>query len=146
MQLSPIGVIHSTYQTRNDAPRQGRLSAEKQEIEIYPEYTKGLQGMEDVTHLIVLYWLHQARRDNLLSRPPINPVPRGVFTARSPNRPNPIGFAVAEILHIEGNKIIVTGLDAINGTPLIDMKPYSPGIDCVSEAEVAWMKEKEKNR
>lgn len=139
MELKQIGIIHSTYKKREDAPRQGRLSDQIQEIELYPEYIDGLKGMEEITHLILLYWFHQADRDILQTTPPVDTEKRGVFTTRSPHRPNPIAFTVAEIVNIEGNRIKVRGIEAIDGTPLLDIKMYSPKLDCIEKAKVEWL-------
>lgn len=146
MNLKAIGIINSSYKTRDEAPRQGRLSDEIQELEIYPEYIDGLKGMEDISHLIILYWLDKSNRDKLLSKPPAANEVRGVFTTRSPNRPNPIAFAIAEILSIEKNRIKVKGIDAIDGSPLLDIKMYSPTIDCVETARVGWLKDENQPR
>ena len=133
MELVPIGVIHSPYRVRGDAPHQGRLSPTTSEIEIFPEFVDGLKDIVERPHLIVLYWLDRADRGTLTAIPPHSKKEHGVFATRSPARPNPIGFAVIDILGIDGNRLIVRGLDAFDGTPVIDIKPYSPEIDCVRE-------------
>jgi tRNA (adenine37-N6)-methyltransferase len=131
--LMPIGVIHSSYRKECDAPRQGRLSPTKSEIEIFPEYADGLKDIAERPHLIILYWLDRADRCMLTAIPPHSKKEHGVFATRSPDRPNPIGFAVIDLLGIEGSRLIVRGLDAFEGTPVLDIKPYSPEIDCVKE-------------
>lgn len=93
-----------------------------------------------MTHLIVLYWCHQAGRDKLQTRTPHGPEIRGVFAYRSPARPNPIAFCVAEILSWEGNRLLVRGIDAINGSPLLDIKPYTSDLDSITGARIGWMK------
>ncbi|MFV9509747.1 tRNA (N6-threonylcarbamoyladenosine(37)-N6)-methyltransferase TrmO [Tepidibacillus sp. LV47] len=135
MELVQIGVIHSNYNKRLDAPRQGRLSDETQVIEIFVEYMEGMKGIENVSHLIVLYWFDRANRKNpLFIKPREGNEKKGVFATRSPNRPNPIAFSIAEVIKIEGNKITVKGLEALDQTPLLDIKPYSVEIDCVDSA------------
>jgi tRNA-Thr(GGU) m(6)t(6)A37 methyltransferase TsaA len=131
--LRLIGIIHSPYLQQGDAPRQGRLSDKESTIEVLPAYTGGLQDVELHPHLIVLYWLDRADRNTLKATPPGTHTEHGVFATRSPDRPNPIGFAVVDLLRRDGNRFVVRGLDALDGTPLLDLKPYSAGIDCVKE-------------
>jgi len=132
-RLVPIGVIHSSYQKKGDAPHQGRLSPTTSEIEIFPEYADGLKDVAERPHLIILYWLDRADRRILTAIPPNAKKEHGVFATRSPNRPNPIGLAVTDLLSIDGTRLIVRGLDALDGTPVLDIKPYSAEIDCVKE-------------
>ena len=134
MQLTPIGVIRSPYQQRGDAPRQGRLSDNEISLEIYPQFAAALKDVTRCSHLIVLYWGDRANRGTLQSRTPFSKVPVGVFSSRSPNRPNPIAFCVADLIRQEGNCLIVRGVDALDGSPLLDIKAYAPAIDCLPEA------------
>ncbi|NLI69497.1 MAG: tRNA (N6-threonylcarbamoyladenosine(37)-N6)-methyltransferase TrmO [Firmicutes bacterium] len=138
MNLLPIGTIHSPYRVPADAPRQGRLSDLQVKLEIFPEYAEGLKDVERSSHLIVLYWFHLASRDVLQTRTPFGEEPRGVFACRSPSRPNPIAFCVADLLQREGNVLHVRGVEAIDGTPLIDVKPYSGKLDSIPEATTGW--------
>lgn len=138
MELTAIGVIHSPYKTKEDAPFQGRFAEETVELEIYNEYAAGLKDIEEVTHLIILYWCDRARRDTLETKTPHGPEVHGVFACRSPSRPNPIAFCVAELLRREGNRLVVRGLDAVDGSPLIDIKPYSSDIDSITGARIGW--------
>ncbi len=140
MELKQIGIIKSPYKALSEAPHQGRHSDEVFELHVFDEYVEGLQDVELCTHLIVLYWLHKARRDVLIVKPPHDDKLHGVFSTRSPSRPNPIGFAVVELLERRGNVLVVKGLDAIDGTPLIDIKPYSTELDCVKDAKIGWLK------
>jgi tRNA (adenine37-N6)-methyltransferase len=130
-ELKPIGVIHSPYLQRSDAPRQGRLSDRESAIEVFPAYAEGLQDVELHPHLIVLYWLDRSSPDTLKATPPGTGTERGVFATRSPDRPNPIGFAVVDLIRRDGNLLVVVGLDALDGTPLLDLKPYSAATDCI---------------
>lgn len=142
MELVTIGIIRSEYRNREEAPRQGRLAGGIAELEIYPLYEAGLKDIEQASHLIVLYWCHRAQRDVLQTRTPHGPEIRGVFACRSPNRPNPLAICVVELLERKGNRLVVRGLDALNESPLIDIKPYSPAIDSVPEARLGWLEEK----
>ena len=129
----PVGVIHSPFKERGDAPHQGRSSSSKSEIEIFPEYVDGLRDIAERSHLIVLYWLDRADRRALTATPPHSTKEHGVFATRSPNRPNPIGFALVDFLGVDGKRLIVRGLDAFDGTPVLDIKPYVREIDCIKE-------------
>lgn len=140
MELVQIGVIRSPYKRQGDAPRQGRLTETESEIEVFPEYTPGLADVERCSHLIVLYWLDRADRTMLHATPPGQTVARGVFSTRSPNRPNPVGFGVVDLVAVEGGTLRVRGLDALDGTPLIDIKPYSSEVDAIMDVTVGWMK------
>ena len=131
LELVPIGVIHSPYRKKGDAPHQGRLSPTTSEIEIFPDYADGLKDIAERPHLIILYWLDRADRHTLTAIPPHSRKEHGVFATRSPNRPNPIGLAVIDLLGINGERLIARGLDVFEGTPVLDIKPYSPEIDCI---------------
>lgn len=134
MQLTPIGVIHSPYQERGQAPRQGRIAENEITLEILPPFVAALKGIERCSHLIVLYWGDKANRETLQSRTPFSEVPVGVFSSRSPNRPNPIAFCVADLIRQEDNLLVVRGVDALDGSPLLDIKSYAPALDCIPEA------------
>ena len=131
--VTPIGTIRSPYQTREDATRQGRFSDALVTLEILPEFTEGLQDVEQQPHLIVLYWLDRSNRTALKAIPPHTGIEHGVFATRSPDRPNPIGICIVELVRREGNQLFVRGLDALDGTPLLDIKPYSAAIDSVKQ-------------
>jgi tRNA (adenine37-N6)-methyltransferase len=130
-EIQPIGYVRSPYKEKKDAPRQGRLSDTTSEIVINEQYLPGLEDLEKNSHLIVLCWFDRADRTMLKATPPYEKVEHGVFATRSPNRPNPVAFSVVDLLAMKGNVLIVRGLDALNGTPVVDVKPYSPDIDCV---------------
>jgi len=109
------------------------------EVVIEPSLTEALDGLEDFSHIIVLYWMHQASGEVPLKVHPMGrqEVPlTGLFATRSPNRPNRIGKATVGLLHRRGNILTVKGLDALDGTPVIDIKPYIPGYDSVADANV----------
>jgi tRNA-Thr(GGU) m(6)t(6)A37 methyltransferase TsaA len=129
--IRPIGYVRSPYREKQDAPRQGRLSDTVSEIVIDEQYLPGLEGVERRSHLIVLSWFDQADRTLLRATPPHRTVEHGVFATRSPDRPNPVAFSVVDLLGRDGNILRVRGLDALDGTPIVDIKPYSPEIDCV---------------
>lgn len=125
MQLQEIGVVHNVYKNLTDIPRQGRMSEEVSEIEIHPNYSDGLLKIEQNAHLIVLYWAHLAKRDLLKTIPPASKEIHGVFASRSPGRPNPLSLCIAELIAREGTNLRVKGLDALDGSAIIDIKPYT---------------------
>ncbi len=120
-KIVPIGYIKSKFKSRDEAPKQGFLTEEVSEIVIYDEFKRGLIGLDNYKYLIILYWMHKAKRDVLFSEIKN----RGIFATRSPDRPNPIGFAIVKVLSIEKNIIRVKYLDAIDGTPVVDIKPLA---------------------
>lgn len=131
MKLKPIGVINSPYKKREDAPRQGRYSEKLSKIILFDEYLEGLQDIERHKYYYIFYWLDKAERDKLKGIPPGKTEERGVFSIRSPIRPNPIALCLIELVKIEGNTLTVKWLDALDGSPLLDIKPFWPETDCI---------------
>jgi len=125
MQLQEIGVVHNDYKNLTDIPRQGRMSEEISEIEIHPAFTDGLLKIEQNKYLIVLYWAHLAKRDIRKTLPPMSKEIHGVFASRSPGRPNPLSLCIVELIERDGNSLRVKGLDALDGSSIIDIKPYT---------------------
>lgn len=142
MLLIPIGVIHTPYKRREDIPRQGRLSEEICQIEVFPEYQQGLKDIDQCTHLFVLFWLHLGDRNRLLASPPTSNREHGVFATRSPNRPNPIAIDIVQLQKVEGGTLTVKGMDALDGSVLLDIKPYSTDMDSIPDARVGWQIER----
>jgi len=141
MLLEPIGVIHTPYKRREDIPRQGRLSAEICEIEVFAPFSEGLKDIEQCSHLFVIFWLHLANRNLLQATPPHDGREHGVFATRSPNRPNPLALDIVKLIEVDGNRLRVSGMDALDGSLLLDIKPYSAGIDSFPQARIAWQKD-----
>jgi tRNA-Thr(GGU) m(6)t(6)A37 methyltransferase TsaA len=141
MVLRPLGVIHTPYKRREDIPRQGRLSPEICEIEVYPEYVPGLKDIEQCTHLFVIFWLHLGDRSKLTAVPPHDGREHGVFATRSPSRPNPLAIDIVKLLEVRDNRLKVKGMDTLDGSILLDIKPYSAGIDSFPDARIGWQKE-----
>ena len=109
-------------------------------IEVDPRWAPALKDVESCSHLVVLYWMDRSRRDIVLQVPSHYGVQRGTFSLRSPARPNPIAMSVVKLLKIEGNRLSVVGLDCLDGTPLLDLKPYFASTDAVPDAVVGWHK------
>jgi tRNA-Thr(GGU) m(6)t(6)A37 methyltransferase TsaA len=122
----PIARVHSSLKDPEEAPKQGHEGAPDARIEVLPEFTDALDGIEAGQEIVLLTWFHRADRDTLKTHPrsdPSNPL-TGVFATRSPDRPNPIGLHKVEVLAVEGERrLSVRGLEAIDGTPVIDIKP-----------------------
>jgi formylmethanofuran dehydrogenase subunit E len=134
MTLTPVGVVRSPYRKRGDAPRQGRLSPVESMIEILPEYGEALRDIAEHPHLFVITWFHLSRRDLLVATPPGSMKEHGVFAIRAPERPNPLGLCLVDLLKVEGLRLTVRGLDAIDGTPVVDIKPFHRDLDCPPDA------------
>lgn len=129
LEVRPIGVIRSPYKARGDAPRQGRPGGAAGTVEVFSEFEEGLKDIEGFSHVLLIYWFDRAPGYSLTAHPPSGPSPRGVFASRSPRRPNPLGLGLVELLGRKGNILEVRGLDALDGTPLLDIKPYIPHLD-----------------
>lgn len=129
LELKPIGIIHSPYLSRAQAPRQGVGRQEICQVELFREFEEGLRDIERFSHIILIYWFHKSKGYPLMLTPSWDTKPHGVFTSRSPDRPCPLGLSVVELVAREGNILKVKGLDAIDGTPLLDIKPYFPSTD-----------------
>lgn len=118
-----IGRIHTPWTSRTDAPRQGRPDGPLCRIEIFEPWVQALDSLGQSERIEVLYWLHQSRRDLVMQSPKNDGTARGTFSLRSPVRPNPIGSSVAVLVRIEGPNVFVRGLDCLDRTPLLDLKP-----------------------
>jgi tRNA-Thr(GGU) m(6)t(6)A37 methyltransferase TsaA len=134
-----IGSIRTPWSSRKETPhnpREARERALPATIEIREPYRTALTGLERYSHIIVLYWMHLIRRDLLLQTPKHLGEPRGTFALRSPARPNPIALSVVKVLELDAKagRIVIDAIDCVDGTPLLDIKPYLPRIDAVPEA------------
>jgi len=118
-----IGRIRTPWTSRLQTPRQGRFDGPICRLEIFEPWVPAIKGVDFYSNLEVIYWLDQSRRDLVLQSPKNNKSTRGTFSLRSPVRPNPIGTSIVKLEGIEGNVILVRGLDCLDGTPLLDVKP-----------------------
>jgi len=118
-----IGRIRTPWTSRLDTPRQGRHDGPVCRLEIFEPWVPALKGVDFYSNLEVIYWLHRSRRDLVLQSPKDNRSTRGTFSLRSPVRPNPIGTSIVKLVGIEGNTVLVRGLDCLDETPLLDIKP-----------------------
>lgn len=131
MELKPIGIVNSPYKKKEDAPRQGRYSDKLSKITVFDEYLEGIQDIQRHKYYFILYWLDKAERDKLKGIPPGKTEERGVFSIRSPIRPNPIALCLVELIKVERNVLTVKWLDALDGSPILDIKPFWPETDCI---------------
>jgi len=140
-----IGRIRTPWTRREDCPKnanEARAAGVVCTIELDGRYAAGLTQVASCSHLLVLYWMDKARRDLVVQKPRHHGEARGTFALRSPVRPNPIAASVVELKAIEGNRLTVAGLDCLDGTPLLDLKPYFASTDAVPEAVVGWHAER----
>lgn len=140
--IRPIGILHTPWASVEACPRNGRQPdpAPPCLVRVLPEFVDGLAGLEGFSHLILLYWLHQATDPKLTFTPPFDPRPRGVFSTRAPFRPNPIGVSVVAFDGFEGvDGLRVRYLDCCDGTPLLDIKPYLKTTDSEANATMGWL-------
>src|SRR6185312_12970934 len=132
-----IGRIRTPWKSRKECPKNARESRESGvvcTIEVDPRWQLALPGVETCSHLIVLYWMDRARRDLVVQVPKQYGSGKPTFSLRSPVRPNPVALAVVELKKVEGNRLEVVGVDCLDGTPLIDIKPYFSSTDSIPDA------------
>jgi tRNA-Thr(GGU) m(6)t(6)A37 methyltransferase TsaA len=137
-----IGRIRTPWVKREDCPKNARESDAICTIEVDPRWAGALQGIETCTHLVLLYWMDKSRRDVAVQVPRHYQEPRGTFALRSPARPNPIAMSVVTLKDVRGTSLRVAGLDCLDNTPLIDIKPYFASVDSVPDAVVGWHRDK----
>ena len=136
-----IGRIRTPWATRKDCPKNPREARERGKpaaLEIDPAYRLGLTGLAGYSHIILLYWMNEARRDLILQTPAHVKEPRGVFSLRSPVRPNPIALSIVKLVSVNmaTGHFEIDAIDCVDGTPLVDIKPYLPSVDAVPSAVV----------
>jgi tRNA (adenine37-N6)-methyltransferase len=145
-EMKPIGFVRSSYSETTQIPKGWGAKHEAEGVlEILPEFEQGLTDIEGFSHLFVIWVFHQAEGYALLGTPPTDDRPHGVFATRSPYRPNPIGLTVVELIRREGPRLYVRGVDMLDGTPILDIKPY---LSSVPEERVkrGWLDEAERRK
>ena len=144
--MQPIGFVRSPFAEANQVPRGlGAKHEEEGTLEILPEFEPGLKDIDGFSHLFVLWVFDRSQGVELVGTPPCDTQPHGVFASRSPFRPNPIGLTVVRLLGREGNKLRVRGVDMLDGTPILDIKPYLSGAP-ESDLKRGWLAEAEARR
>jgi tRNA-Thr(GGU) m(6)t(6)A37 methyltransferase TsaA len=135
-----IGRIRTPWKTRGQCPKNARESEAVCTLELDPRWAQALTDVASCSHLVVLYWMNRSRRDLVLQVPRTYGFGRGTFALRSPARPNPIAMSVVRLVGVEGTRLSVVGLDCLDETPLLDIKPYFASTDAVPDAVVGWHK------
>ena len=143
IEYTSIGIIHSPFKEPKGVPIQPSASKGVEGyVEIFPEFVPGLKDLEGFSHIILLYHFHLSRPFSLLVKPYLDDELRGVFATRAPARPNPIGLSIVQLLSIEENILHIRDVDIVDGTPLLDIKPYVPKFDHRENARIGWLEKR----
>ena len=142
--MRPIGVIHSPYTEKGQTPIQPSRSQAPGSVEVYPEFAEGLQGLEGFSHIIILYIFHQSKGYSLRVKPFLDHQDHGLFATRYPYRPNPLGLSIVRVEGIQAYILNVADIDVLDGTPLLDIKPYVPDFDVRENARTGWYETRSK--
>ena len=139
LKLTPIGTIHSPHMRATGTPVQASLAAGAEgTVELLTEFATGLKDLDGFERIWLVYWFDRATQPELLVTPYLDTAPHGLFATRAPCRPNPIGFSCVRLLEIQSNRLRVAGLDILDGTPLLDIKPYIPAFDVFQVGRIGW--------
>ncbi|MBN1538474.1 MAG: tRNA (N6-threonylcarbamoyladenosine(37)-N6)-methyltransferase TrmO [Anaerolineales bacterium] len=140
IQYNPIGIIHTPFQLLESMPIQPTCKTSAAgTVEIYPQFADGLKDLDGFSHIILLYHLHAVKRVSLQVTPFLDGAPHGVFATRAPTRPNPIGLSVVRLVEIKENILVVENIDILDGTPLLNIKPYVPEFDHHPDVKIGWL-------
>ena len=140
IEFQPVGVAHSRLSTAGAPPFQSIFSQEEGEIEVFPEFLEGLKSIEGFSHLIILSCFDRATQKSLIEKPLTDGVAsHGIFACRHFNRPNPIGISYMTLIGVNGCRLSVKGMDLLDGTPILDIKPYVPAFDSIPDARSGWV-------
>ena len=140
MEFRPIGVIHTPFERTEGMPIQPSGAAGiRGTVDVLPEFAEGLKDLDGFSHVTLVYHLHRAKPHRLIVVPFMDTEPRGVFATRAPSRPNPIGLSTVRLIAVRGSTLEVEGVDMLDGTPLLDIKPYVPEFDGETEIRVGWL-------
>lgn len=139
IKFNPIGIIHTPWKNKKEAPIQpGRSGGAEGYIEINPELTEGLSDLDGFSHIYAIFYFDRSEGFDLMVKPFLDTVKRGVFACRAPRRPNQIGLSVLRLQKIEGNRVYVADVDMLDGTPLLDIKPYVDQFDDRENIRTGW--------
>jgi tRNA-Thr(GGU) m(6)t(6)A37 methyltransferase TsaA len=139
-EIKQIGIIHSPYRTKEECPIQGNVKPEgKGQVEVFPEYKEALETIETFSHIILFYIFDKAGEIKLCRPTFLDDSPHGIFASRHPSRPNRVGFSVVRLEKRNKNILEVSGIDVLDDTPLIDIKPYILRFDCFPDANNGWL-------
>lgn len=139
IEFKVIGRVFSRFTEQKGTPIQGRMAPEETaEIEIFAEYAAGIKDLEGFSHIYVFFKFDRTLENKLLVKPYLDTNERGVFATRSPLRPNPLGMTIVRLDRVEGNRLFVSGVDILNNSPVIDLKPYIPDFDYHQPEKIGW--------
>ncbi len=140
IKYKPIGFIHTPFKEPKGVPIQPVAGEDIEgKVEILPDYVEGLKDLEGFSHIILIYHLHLSKKPSLLVKPYMDEKLRGVFATRAPSRPNPIGLSIVRLVKIKGNMVYIKDVDIVDGTPLLDIKPYVPEFDLREVNRIGWL-------
>ncbi len=142
--MKPIGVIHSPFADKKQTPIQPTRSPATGQVEVYPEFAEGLQDVEGFSHVILLYVFHRSSGYTLRIKPFLDDMLHGLFATRYPCRPNSIGLSIVHLVARHDNLLEIEGVDMLDGTPLLDIKPYVPDFDVRENVRVGWYETRSK--
>jgi tRNA-Thr(GGU) m(6)t(6)A37 methyltransferase TsaA len=143
IKYSPIGVIHSQFKTPKGTPIQpAGAEGINGSVELFPQYAEGLRDVEGFSHIILIYHFHLSGEFTLTAKPYMDTESHGVFAMRGPSRPNSIGISVVRLVKIEDNMLHIQDVDIVDGTPLLDIKPYVPEFDIRDVESIGWLEKK----
>ncbi len=137
--MHPIGIIHSPFTDKNQTPIQSARSQAIGQVEVKRKFSDGLQDIEGFSHLFLLYAFHASLGYTLRVKPFLDDQTHGLFSTRYPKRPNPIGLSIVELVARQDNVLEIKGVDVLDGTPLLDLKPYVPEFDVRMPARIGWL-------
>jgi len=142
IEYHPIGIIRSPFEQVEGMPIQpAGASLIQGRVEVFPEYGEGLKDLDGFSHIFLMYHFHQVNGPELIVTPFMDSHPRGLFSTRAPKRPNPIGLSVVKLLRVVGTVLHVENVDILDGTPLLDIKPYIPQFDQHPADRIGWLQE-----
>lgn len=142
IKYKPIGIIHSPFKKLHGIPIQPTAAKGIEgTVEIFPEYVEGLKDIEGFSHIILICHFHLSKKASLKVKPFMDNQLRGVFSTRAPSRPNPIGLSVVRLVGVEEKTLYIKDVDIVDGTPLLDIKPYVPDFDSRGDNKIGWLEE-----
>ena len=140
IKVKPIGIIHTPYKEPKGMPIQGSFKKDvRGQVEIFPEYQQGVKDIGGFSHLILIYYFNRSKEEKLIGKPFLEDELYGIFSIRAPDRPNHIGFSIVKLEKVEANTIIFSEVDILDGTPVLDIKPYISHFDSRKNVKNGWL-------
>jgi len=140
IRIKPIGTIHTPYKESKGIPIQGTFERGiVGKVVLFPEYAQGLKDIEGFSHIVLIYYFNRSKEEQLIGKPYLEDESHGIFAMRSPHRPNHIGFSIVKLEKVEGNIVTFSEMDILDGTPLLDIKPYVLHFDSRQDVKNGWL-------